>query len=323
VSRLDWASAAWLVLVLAGVAAVGGSATSDAAPAPAAASGDAASSVRDAAGRELAVRPYRRIVSSSLLADQLLLELAEPERVLAFSRYAKKQHPERQRFPTRLPFAGPGDLERLLEARVDLLLVNNRGAENQLARAREAGIAVFDLGEMRGLATLQTSMSSLARLLGDGARGERLWQRFSRRMRAVAGDIPRAQRKPALYLATYSGKLFGGTRGTSFHDVLEAAGLIDLAATRYRDWPQYDPEQVLELDPPLIVTSSGMARELCAGQWLAPLRACRERERRVIELPAVLLDDPGLLMLDAAEALHALAYPLRPNQPPETKLSPE
>jgi len=231
--------------------------------------------------------------------------------VLSFSRYAKKQHPERQRFRTGLEFAGPGDLERLLEAQVDLLLVNNRGAESQLARARAAGIVVFDLGEMRGLATLQTSIRSLARVLGDPARGERLWQRFSRRMRAVADAIPRAERKPALYLATYSGKLFGGTRGTSYHDVLESAGLIDLAAARYRDWPQYDPEQVLELDPPLIVTGSGMARELCAGQWLAPLRACRERERRVIELPGALLDDPGLLMLDAAEALHALAYPLR------------
>ena len=309
-SKLDWVSAAWLALVLAGVAAVGGSATSPE-PVSAAISGTRAKIVRDASGRELPVLPYRRIVSTSLLADELLLELAEPERVLAFSRYVKKQHPERQRFHTGLEFAGPGDVERLLEAKVDLLLVNNRGAESELARARAAGIAVFDLGEMRGVATLQRSMLSLASLLGDAARGERLWQRFDRRMRAVAADIPREHRKPALYVATYSGKLFGGTRGTSYHDVLEAAGLIDLAAARYRDWPQYDPEQVLELDPALIVTSTGMARELCAGQWLAPLRACREREQRVIELPAALLDDPGLLMLDAAEALRALAYPLR------------
>jgi iron complex transport system substrate-binding protein len=307
VSKLDWLSAAWLVLVLGGVAAVGGSATSESPRTPAADSGVAAQTMRDASGRAIAIRPYRRIASTSLLADELLLELAEPERVLAFSRYAST-HPEHQRFHGGPVFAGPGDLERLLEARVDLLLVNNRGAESELARARAAGIVVFDLGEMRGLATLRTSVLSLASLLGDPARGERLWQRYTRRMHAIAGDIPRARRKAALYLATYSGKLFGGTRGTSYHDVLEAAGLIDVAAEHYRDWPQYDPEQLLELDPQLIVTSTGMARELCADPWLARLGACRERERRVIELPRALLDDPGLLMLDAAEALHARVY---------------
>jgi hypothetical protein len=41
--------------------------------------------VVDVTGSSIPVRDYRRIVSGSLVADRLLLELAEPDRVLAYS----------------------------------------------------------------------------------------------------------------------------------------------------------------------------------------------------------------------------------------------
>lgn len=316
--RADWLNLGWLAIVLAALAAVSGgertragarAAELHAASERAAAPSGSSRSVRDASGRAVPIANYRRIASASALADRLLVELAEPERLVAFSQDGMRRHEDRHRYGARLAIAGPADLERLLQAHVDLLVVNQLGGVQQLARARDAGIEVFDLGEMRGMRTLEGNVSSLAELLGDRARGQRLWQRFSRRMRVVAADVPAAERRSAIYLAVYAGKVFGGTRGTSYHDVLEAAGLIDLAASSYRDWPRYDPEQLLLLDPPLVVTERGMARELCANRWLGELRACRDPARSFIELPSELLGDPGLGMLDAAEALRDLAYP--------------
>ncbi|HKU43382.1 MAG TPA: ABC transporter substrate-binding protein [Polyangiales bacterium] len=297
-SRLDVASTAWLLLLLAALAAVSGSAARHTEP--------GAAALRDASGHELALRPYHRIASTSLLADELLLELAEPERIVAFSGYAKPGHPDHHRLASRLTLAGPSDLERMLAARIDLLLASHRGSESELARARQAGIAVFDLGELRGLASLKRNAIAIATLLGDASRGEQLWQHFERRMRAVASDIRPERRQRAMFLVSFGGKLFGGTRGTSYHDVLEAAGLIDIAAERHRDWPQYDPEQVLELDAPWIVTTTGMRAALCSDAWLGQSQACRNG--RVVEIQAALLDDPGLRMLDAAEALRDQVY---------------
>jgi iron complex transport system substrate-binding protein len=302
---VDLWSALWLLLLLCAVLGVGGvfaatperarPATQPSAPLPA--------TVRDATGRELAVRPYRRIVSTSMLADGLLFELAEPERILALSHHGRQEDPERQRYGDRPEVSGPRELERLLQLKADLLIVSHLGAQAEVARVRAAGIAVFDLGELRGLQTLQPNMLALATLLGDRARGERLWQRFSRRLRAVAPP-PLTAAPGAIYLATYAGKLYGGTRGTSYHDVLEAAGLVDLAALQYRDWPHYDPEQLLALNPPWIVTETGMRAALCDNPWLKDLRACADERVQVIELPARVIGDPGLGMLDAAEALH-------------------
>jgi iron complex transport system substrate-binding protein len=312
--RGDVLAGSWLALLLTAAAFAG---RSRGAPQPtAAAAGDAttpaAAQVVDAGGHALPRRAYHRIASTSRYADQLLLALAEPERVIALSHNGRAHDPDAFRYGARAELSSPGDVERLLSLHVDLLLVNHSGAPSELARVRGAGIAVFDLGEMRGVAALKTSILELAAALGDRSRGQRLWSRWSRRLAAVARDIAPEQRKRALYVASYAGKLYGGTAGTSYHDVLEAAGLIDIAAQRYRDWPNYDPEQLLALDPPLLVTELGMADPICESAWLHALSACARRSAgAIVELESNVLGDPGLGMLDAAEELRARVYPTR------------
>ena len=301
-TRVDVASAGWLLLLMAAVAGVTDTFARGGGPAPA-----GLEALRDATGQPLPSKTYRRIASTSVLADELLVELADPTRIVALSARGRFGLRGRLRLAPRAEVASAGDLERLLALRADLVIVNHMAPEAQLARARSAGIEVFDLGELRGLSTLRPAIVALASLLGDRARGERLFRDFWMRLRAVASDVPRDARKQALYVASYAGHMFGGTRGTSYHDVLVAAGLIDVAAARYRDWPRYDPEQIMQLDPPLIVTNAGMRAELCAEPWQARLRACNS-PHGVLELPANVIGDPGLGMLAAAEQLHALAY---------------
>ena len=314
VRRGDVLAGLWLALLLTAAAFAGR--TREAPQPTAAAASDAttptAAAVIDASGHALPRRAYRRIASASAYADELLLALAEPERVIALSHNGHAHDPDAFRYGARAEISSVGELERLLALRADLLLVNHLGAQSELARVRAAGIAVFDLGEMRGVSSLQTSMLSLAAALGDRSRGERLWSRWSWQFAAVARDIAPERRKRALYVASYAGKLYGGTVGTSYHDVLEAAGLIDLAAQRYRDWPNYDPEQLLLLDPPLLVTERGMADPICTNEWLRALSACKRSDTgAIVEIDTQLLGNPGLGMLDAAEALRSRVYPLQ------------
>jgi ABC-type Fe3+-hydroxamate transport system substrate-binding protein len=313
----DCVQAAWLALLLIAAVLLGSAANSKP-PTPAstadangAAAHGGAVTLRDASGSAASGKHYQRIASSSSYADELLLALAEPERIAALSSTGHRNQRDAFRYGDRPLIAGPGDLERLLSLRVDLLLINHFGGQAELARAREGGIEVFDLGDMRGLSTLEANIRALATLLGDPARGERLWRSWSLQFRAIARELPEADHKPAIYLAIYANKLYGGTRGTSYYDVLNAAGLRDLAADQFRDWPQYDPEQLLSLDPPLIITESGMAEQICNHSWLRSLRACRPGERQVIEIPRNIMGNPGLGMLDAALELHERVYPAR------------
>jgi iron complex transport system substrate-binding protein len=265
----------------------------------------AVSSVRDAAGHRVALRRFERIASSSTVADALLLELAEPERIVALSHHGRERSAALQ-YGNRPTLAGLSPLELLLSLRPDLVLVNRLVGQAELARARAVGLTVFTMGDMRGLTTLLHDIDVIATLLGDRARGQRFAAQLTRRMRAVAADIPPDRRRRALYVSALGGKLFGGTVGTSYHDVLVHAGLRDVAAERFRDWPHYDPEQLLALDPDLIVTPEGLSAGLCAVSGLERLRACKKQG--VVELPESLLGDPGPRMLEAAERLRDAVY---------------
>jgi iron complex transport system substrate-binding protein len=267
---------------------------------------DGTRALRDAAGVLTPLRRYQRIVSTSLVADHVLHALCEPERIVAVSAMSKASARFAHRHAAQQGIGSPAELEAILALHPDLLIINHFGDPRFAARLRAHGIVVFDLGEMHGLPTLLPNIRTLGALVGREAEADRLAISFERRLRAVASDLPAEQRQRGLYVSAYGKQLYGGARGTSYHDVLVHAGLRDVAEG-YEGWPAFDPEQVLQLDPDVLVTKRGMARELCAAPGLSALRACRG-QARIVEIDADLIDDPGLPMLDAAEELHARVY---------------
>lgn len=262
-------------------------------------------SIADSGGARVPARAYRRIASGSTVADRLLLELCEPERVIAFTS-ASADGPDGYRYRSRAHIDRLDDAERIARLAPDLVLLHNVADARRVERLRDAGLNVFDLGSLRGASTIPDDARRVAAFCGAPERAEPWIRAWERRLRSIARHIPSERRKSAAYLALYAGRIFGGTRGSSFHDVLTYAGLRDVAAARFEGWPQYADEQVLALDPDVIVTRRGMGRALCARASMATLRACREH--RVLEIDGALLDDPGPGILDAAEAVHAAAY---------------
>ncbi|MCG5053531.1 MAG: ABC transporter substrate-binding protein [Myxococcales bacterium] len=258
--------------------------------------------LRDASGTLISAQPYERIVSGNIVADRLLLELLEPGRIAAFSPYAS-QLPEAHRYANHPHLAALEDLEGLLALHPDLFIVNGMASRGHVERLRRAGVAVFDLGPMEGLTTLRSNVNTLAQLLAVPARGAALQARIDNRV-ATLGQVERRHRLGALYVGIHGGKMYGGTVGSSLHDVLSLAGLEDRAAIAFAGWPAYTHEDLLALDPHVVVTQAGMRATLCHHPGLAGLGACMHPDR-FIELPAPLLTDPGLSVLDAAEALAA------------------
>jgi iron complex transport system substrate-binding protein len=269
---------------------------------------DGSQGVIDAGGHVVPLRPYRRIVSTNLLSDRLLADLAEPERILAFSVGSARQSPWPWRFSGKPAVDGFGRLEPIVALRPDLVLMNVFGTDGRIERLLEAGIEVFNLGEMRGLKTFLPTAEVIGELLGDGERGRRYARAFSARLKRVALPLGDRPRRRALYLWALGGNIYGGTRDTNFHDVLTHAGLIDVAADRYSGWPQYRAEQIVALDPELVVTKDGLEDAVCGHPGLRQLPACHA-PHRIVTVPGNLIEEPGAAMLDAAELLFGRAYP--------------
>ncbi|MAQ18485.1 MAG: hypothetical protein CMN30_27260 [Sandaracinus sp.] len=265
----------------------------------------ATGSVEDATGTAVPVARYARVASGTTLGDQILDAILEPERLVAVTGESLRSSETPWRHAGRETIEDLADLETLIALAPEVLVVSNVAEARRVARLREAGLRVFDIGSASGVDAVVATAADLGRLVGAPERGEQLGARFRERMNAIAdADGPRPG---GVYVGAWGNQLFGGAAGTSYHDVLTAAGLRDVAADAgHRGWPRYDTEQLLGMDPDWLVVPAGTAGDLCEREAFAPLRACRSGQ--VAAIDDRLLGDPGLGMLPAAEALHQRVF---------------
>jgi iron complex transport system substrate-binding protein len=267
--------------------------------------------VRDAQGTAIPLGHYTRIVSLSLESDALLAELCERDRLIGASAF---QRPSVALHLAGLPrFAGLDNLESVIALAPDLVLVSSTTDQlDRLARLRQAGLTVCNLGPQRGVASLMPNARLIGALIAADDRAENFISTFTRRLANVAAALPAHHpRRRALYLGLFGHEIYGGTIGSSYHDVLTAAGLIDVAAEKYSGWPKLSVEELITLNPEVIVLSPTSAAALRALPGIQALRAVTDGQLLIIG--DGILEDPGPGILDAAEAVFRAAYPVIPS----------
>lgn len=262
----------------------------------------------DHTGWVVPLRHYERIVSGSTIADALLLEFTAPTRIAAFTTHSAQNEWAGFRYRGRPHIDALGELERLLALNPDLVIVSTLSSPARVQRLRDAGLNVFALGQMRGVESFLRSALDVATLVGKPELGRSYVQSFESRLRHVAGGLPEAERKTAAQFTYFGNRIYGSGLETSYHDVLVAAGLNDVGAQRYTGWPSLSYEQVLELNPEVLVTRTGMGTAFCSHPVLSRLRACDAERGQIVEMPEGLINDAGALMLVAAERLHRAVY---------------
>lgn len=268
-----------------------------------------ADKIVDARGVAVPVARYERIVSLSTISDHVLLHLVEPERLVSITGYTADAHPDAWRFGERRTIDSSGQLESVLSLQPDLVLVSMYADESYMARLRDQGIEVFDLGAMRGVDTTRANIRALGALLDVRERAARVDRAYVRELEALDAAIPDEEMAPGIYLSVYGDTFFGGTAGTSYADTLHYGGVRDIAAENgFVEWPQYAAEQIVELDPPLIVTLEGMADVIRGHTLLGTLRACGP-DGRIVEIDGAYNSDAGLGIVEAAHDLQERVHP--------------
>ena len=260
----------------------------------------------DARGVVVPTGHYQRIVSLNTVADHLLLDLVAPERLVGVTGYTIDGHVDAWRFGDRAAVGRSEDLEKVLSLQPDLVVTSQFSDEAYMARLREQGIHVFDLGDMRGVESTVGDIWALGSLLKQEARAQRLVAGFRRELSALELDIGLDERPWGMYISVLGDSVFGGTTGTGYADMLHYGGVRDLAAEHgFKEWPRYNPEQLLEINPSLILTQEGMGEIICGHSALGLLDAC-SAEGHVLEMKGEDHLDPGMGLVDAAAQVRAL-----------------
>lgn len=260
----------------------------------------------DARGVVVPTGHYQRIVSLNTVADHLLLDLVAPERLVGVTGYTIDGHVDAWRFGNRASVGRSEDLEKVLSLQPDLVVTSQFSDEAYMARLREQGIQVFDLGDMRGVESTVGDVLVLGVLLKQEARAHRLVEGFRRELSALESAKGRGEQPWGMYLSVLGDSVFGGTTGTSYADMLHYGGVRDLAAEHgFKEWPRYNPEQLLEMNPALILTQEGMGEIICTHSALGLLAAC-STEGHVLEMTGKHHLDPGMGLVEAAAQVRAL-----------------
>ena len=260
----------------------------------------------DARGVPVPVGEYQRIVSLNPVADHILLRLVAPEQLVGITAHTGRDHPEAWRFGERPQVGTSRDIEQVLNLRPDLVIASQFSEEAYMARLREAGVVVFDLGDTRNAETTSRNIEALGQLLARETQAAGLLAAYRRELDSLARAASRQPAVSGMYLTYVGGSWFGGTQGSSYGDLLKLAGIEDVAAARgYRDWPQFSREEILMLAPALVVTRPGGRAALCEDPVLGGVPACVSGGR-VVEIPAGYDSDPGLGLVQAAAELQAL-----------------
>ena len=194
------------------------------------------------------------------------------------------------------------DLEEVLAARAEIVVINWVSDPKLLQRLRERGVEVVIIGEANSFADVRRNIRQVAASLGRGPQGEALVAQMDARLARSAGAWRGAR---AIYM-TPGG--FTAGSGTLMDAVLRAAGMTN-AETR----PGYQSASLerLALDPPRTVVLGFFDTFQLAGDSWGPGRhqvmQRVVREHAVASLPGELLGCPDWTAGEAVELLAASA----------------
>lgn len=238
----------------------------------------------------------RRIVSTTLGSDHILLSLLPTQRILALTHFATNPAysfalQKASTFPPEKLVVGvSGSAERILTWRPDLVVIALYSDLATVAHLRDAGIPVVVLHHLRSLEDIRQNILLLGSAVGEEGKALKLLEEMDRRLESVARKVEGMPRVRAMTYALIGGRAVTEGAGTSFEAIINAAGGENVAATEGElvGSVTLSMEKFLSLDPDVIVMPGAGGRsphleDLLSRPGSEGLRAVRSRRIVVVQ----------------------------------------
>lgn len=248
--------------------------------------------------------PPRRIVAASILAAEVLLEIAPRERIAGVHYLAADSHFSLVVDDVKgLPLVG-AEPEQLLAAAPDLVICDAYTRPETLALLRSASVPVVITGNPATFDDIAANVRRLGRVCHLEADAERLVATMQQRLAALAVKAPELA---GWRVTNIAGGLHVHGRGSLFDAVVSAAGARNIAAERGAGlFCKLDVETLLGWSPDAIVVGDALDGGLLP-EWLRQvpgiaLLSCVE-QARLVHVRGALLGSTSHRLVEAAEVL--------------------
>jgi iron complex transport system substrate-binding protein len=258
--------------------------------------------------------PPQRIVSVTLAADEILIDMVGPDRIAALSLFADRPGWMRADGVSEIDRFVGADPESIVALRPDLCFLADYNRETLRSLLIESGVPVFVFRSHRTFGDIRRNIRLIGRAVGAESDAERLVAAMDAKIASVAAQLPPRDAWPTAMVYGPGGWAAG--TGTTQTELFEAAGLRNaVAEAGIEGSVKLGEERVLGLAPDYFVVATGPAGIAHQKEWLLrnpalkPLRAVREK--RFLELDGALLASASHYVADAVVALALEAYPDR------------
>ena len=266
-----------------------------------------AATFTDAVGRQVVLNePPRRIISLVPSVTEILFALGAQEQLIAVTDACT--YPQAA---TKLPHVGQyadPSLEQILLHRPDLVFASaDMNRPDQVKRLESLNIPVFVVYPSTVQETLET-IRAIGQVTGYTAAAEALVDDFSRRLRHIEQQLAERPKISALVCVMLQPLVVAGPN-TIVGDILRYAGAVNPVPASNNNYPTWNMEALLRIDPEVIIVSAHPGQPAPAmvfDQW-PQLRAVREQ--RIIETVADWIHRPGPRMILGIEALAQALHP--------------
>ncbi len=251
----------------------------------------------------------QRIASLSVTADEILVELVPPSRIVAAT--AAGDEPEHSyaagRLPRGLPRFRQADLERLVALRPDLVIVSEYTDADFLRLLERSGLRAQRLTGLTSLAGARQAILDLGAVVGAPEAAARLVADFDTRLADVKRHLAGAPQPRVLY---WSNPYSVGA-DTAIGALIECAGARNVGAERgLKGLAPLGIERAFVSDPDVVLVSGATdAAALRTHPLLSQLRAVREGH--VADIPHRVLVTLSQHMADSCATIAAALHPDR------------
>jgi len=246
----------------------------------------------------------QRIITLAPHATELLYSLGIGDRIIATVEYS--DYPQQALSIPRLGRSDDVSIEAVVALQPDLVIAWESGNSPELLLGLEQmGIQVYR-SDTQGLNSVPRALLHLGTLTGTEAKASQLAQQFSQRVAQLSID-PK-QVKPRVFFQLWESPLMTANHLQPISEIIERCGGVNLFAQSVEVVPQTSVENVVLLNPDIILAPTQGLSAHWKERWEAWPEIAAVKTERLFTVDADLISRPTLRMLEGMEVVCSLLH---------------
>jgi iron complex transport system substrate-binding protein len=264
--------------------------------------------VTDQAGHKVTIpNKPERIASGTLGTDEILSGLVpKSEIVLVTQNATDPSQSNIVSFAKGIPAMKDANAEAIIAQHPDLALLASYTKPGVVQQVEQAGIPTYEFSDFDSIQAIEHNIEVVGELVGEPQKAQQMVEGLEQRLAAIKNAV-RNQAHPRVL--NYSSYGYVAGAGTTVNDVIVDAGGVN-AAGNLKGWQQVTPEQVVKMNPDVIIVSAddaGFKDKLLHDPKYQTINAVKNH--RVYEIPAADLMSLSQYVYKGVEDVARVLYP--------------